>query len=197
MKKIFSVLFAAAAICSFSAQAQSNTKMQVGQPAPELAFSNPKGQVVSLNKVNKGKYILLDFWASWCGPCRMSSPQLVAVYNKYKSAKFKNAPGGFTVFSVSLDNNKDSWLKAIAADNLSWEYHTSDLKKWESAAVPAYGLEFIPQAFLLGPDGKIVGKYQSVGQAVADLEKYLDKGNTAAPAGKKKTTAKAAATSKK
>jgi len=95
--------------------------------------------------------VLLDFWASWCKPCRRENPNLVKAYNKYKS-------NGFDVFSVSLDKNKKKWLAAIQKDQLVWEAHVSDLKGWQSAAAKLYGINSIPAAFLLDKEGKIIGR---------------------------------------
>lgn len=99
----------------------------------------------------KGKYVLLDFWASWCGPCRRENPNVVKLYNKYKDK-------GFTVFSVSLDNNKDRWKGAIIKDRLVWPDHVSDLRGWGNVAAKQYGVSSIPTTFLLDKDGKIIGK---------------------------------------
>lgn len=172
MKKLVATL--ALAVCSLaSVQAQQNEKMNIGQKAPELAFANPEGKTLKLSEVNKGRIILLDFWASWCGPCRRASPQLVALYDKYKDQKFKSAKNGFTIVSVSLDQDKNAWVKAISDDNYTWPYHMSDLGAWQSKAAEIYGVQFIPQAFLLSADGKILGKYMFAEQAEADLQKLI------------------------
>jgi thiol-disulfide isomerase/thioredoxin len=171
MKKVFASLLLCAAV-SLSAKAQySNEKMKIGDKAPELAYENPQGKKISLAEINKGRIVLLDFWASWCGPCRRSNPSLVSLYNHYKSKTFKNAKNGFTVVSVSLDKAKDAWLNAIESDKLAWPYHMCDFGAWQSQAAAAYGVQFIPQAFLIGTDGKIIGKYNSAEEAESDLKK--------------------------
>lgn len=150
-----------------------NTTIQVGQSAPELAFENPSGETLKLSELNKGHYVLVDFWASWCGPCRRSNPGLVSMYNEFKDRKFKDAKKGFIVLSVSLDQNKDAWIAAIDKDKLAWPYHVSDLGGWQSKAAEIYGVQFIPQAFLVGPDGKVIAKYMTSEAAEADLQKYV------------------------
>jgi peroxiredoxin len=115
--------------------------------APDLTMPDVNGKPVSISSF-KGKYVLVDFWASWCGPCRQENPNVVAAYNQFKN---KN----FTVVGVSLDQDKEAWKQAVAKDNLTWP-HMSDLKQWESAAVPAYDFEGIPFNVLIDPDGKII-----------------------------------------
>lgn len=122
----------------------------MGAVAPPIALPTPAGQSLPLSSL-KGKYVLLDFWASWCGPCRAENPNVVEAYNKYKDK-------GFTIYSVSLDDNKDKWQQAIQADGLSWPNHVSDLKRWESTAARDYGVEAIPTNFLLDKDGKIIAR---------------------------------------
>jgi thiol-disulfide isomerase/thioredoxin len=173
MKKILSSLFFCVAV-SFSASAQyENTTIQVGQKAPELAFNDPSGKKLVLSEINKGRVILLDFWASWCGPCRRANPELVKLYNDYKNKAFKGAKNGFTVVSVSLDKAKEAWTQAIAADNLSWPYHMSDLMAWQSKAAEIYGVPYVPQAFLIGADGKVLHKFQYGEDQAAVLNKFL------------------------
>ena len=121
----------------------------VGQPAPEIALPNPEGKVVTLSSM-KGKYVLVDFWAKWCGPCRQENPNVVSAYQKYKDK-------GFTVFGVSLDRNREDWLQAIQQDNLTWT-HVSDLKYWQSEAAKTYNITGIPFSLLLDPNGVIIAK---------------------------------------
>jgi thiol-disulfide isomerase/thioredoxin len=177
MKKIIDgLLFTMASSAAFAQDNPENAVIKVGKPAPELAFPNPEGQVLKLSEITKGRIVYLDFWASWCGPCRRASPEVVALYNKYKDAKFKNAKNGFTVVSVSLDQNKEAWIGAIQQDGLIWPFHMSDLGQWKSQAVGTYGIQYIPQAFLVGPDGKIIAKYGFGQHPDEDLKKLLKKG---------------------
>lgn len=122
----------------------------IGNVAPELNFNNPEGKLITLKSL-RGNYVLIDFWASWCRPCRMENPNVVKLYNKYKEQ-------GFTVFSVSLDNNVDRWVNAIKADNLSWPNHVSDLKQWRTEATKIYGFRGIPYTVLIDKEGKIIAK---------------------------------------
>jgi thiol-disulfide isomerase/thioredoxin len=127
------------------------SKIPLGSKAIEITESNPKGEQVSLTSL-KGKYVLVDFWASWCAPCRAENPNVVKLYKQYKDK-------GFTVFGISLDGTatKGAWVKAIENDGLSWT-QVSDLKGWGSSAAKAYGIESIPQNFLLDPNGVVIAK---------------------------------------
>ena len=128
-------------------QTQPVAKPAIGGMAPDITMNDVNDKPFSLSQL-RGKYVLIDFWASWCGPCRGENPNVVAAYNQFKN---KN----FTVLGVSLDENKQAWIDAIKEDKLTWQ-HISDLKKWSSAAVPLYGLDGIPYNVLIDPQGKII-----------------------------------------
>jgi peroxiredoxin len=121
----------------------------IGKQAPEITLSNPDGKSISLSSL-RGKYVLIDFWASWCGPCRQENPNVVRMYNKYKGKDFE-------IFGVSLDQDRAKWLAAIEKDQLTWT-HVSDLKGWQSAGGQAYEVNSIPATFLIDKTGKIIAK---------------------------------------
>lgn len=132
----------------------SNSNISVGKMAPEITLPTLSGETKALSSL-RGKAVLLDFWASWCGPCRKENPNVVAVYKKYASK-------GFDVFSVSLDENKSAWDAAIKKDGLIWNNHVSDLGGWKSAVVPIYEIESIPFPVLIDKEGKIVAMGESL-----------------------------------
>ena len=131
-------------------------------PAPEIALNNPSGVELKLSSL-KGQYVLIDFWASWCGPCRRENPNVVRLYNKFKNK-------GFTVYSVSLDDNMEAWKAAIVSDGLVWPNHVSDLLKWNSPLPQRYGFSGIPHTVLLNKEGNIIG----VGLRGESLEQKLN-----------------------
>jgi peroxiredoxin len=124
-------------------------RLMIGGVAPEINLAQPEGSNLALSSL-RGKYVLIDFWASWCGPCRKENPNNVAMYNKYKDK-------GFEIYGVSLDQDPLRWKKAIEADGLTWK-HVSDLKGWSSSAGQTYNIRSIPATVLIDPTGKIIAK---------------------------------------
>ena len=144
-------------------QVSEERRLGIGQEAPEISLSNPDGKTVSLSSL-RGNIVLIDFWASWCGPCRKENPNVVKLYEKYHAK-------GFEIFSVSLDKTREAWIKAIADDHLTWT-HVSDLGYWKSAPAILYGVSSIPFTLLLDRNGKIIAKKlrgESLEQKLAEL----------------------------
>jgi peroxiredoxin len=144
--------------------------VRIGAQAPLFTAPDTSGHPVNLADY-KGKYLLLDFWASWCSPCREENPTVVIAFNKYKNKKFD-------ILSVSLDQpgKKDLWIKAIHQDHLTWQ-HVSDLKYWDNAVAKLYMIRSIPQNFLIDPTGKIIAKDLRGNALIKKLEELFENKN--------------------
>jgi len=145
---------------SLAQKVKKASRLAIGSVAPDFAQETPEGESIALSDL-RGNYVLIDFWASWCGPCRRENPNVVRLYNEYKDA-------GFTILGVSLDRNRDRWLKAIDTDGLTW-HHVSDLKGWQNEVAQEYEIRSIPRTLLVDPEGVIIGKNLRGG----DLENKL------------------------
>lgn len=158
MKRLFFILALLPSLAFAQTPTGNVEGLNVGNIAPNIVMQNPNGDTISLYSL-RGKMVLIDFWASWCGPCRMENPHVVEAYRAYKDSLFVNG-NGFTVFSVSLDreNGKSAWEAAIKHDSLEWPYHVSDLKWWQNAAAQQYQVFSIPTNFLIDGSGVIIAK---------------------------------------
>lgn len=145
--------------------------LEIGNRAPDLAFQSPEGKTIALSEL-RGKLVLIDFWASWCMPCRVENPNLVNVYETYKGKKFTDGDG-FTIYSVSLDKTKEAWLEAIEKDNLEWDAHVSDLKGWDAVPAAIYQVEAIPANFLIDGKGIIIAKNLRAEALGKTMESFL------------------------
>lgn len=151
-------------VAELAARELAQKATAIGSPAPELNLTTPDGKPISLADF-KGKITLIDFWASWCGPCRQENPNVVRMYNRFKNK-------GFEIFGVSLDKDKAAWEAAIAKDGLTWK-HGSELNFWQSSFVPRYSIEGIPMTYLIDKDGIIIDKNLRGAQLEKRLEELL------------------------
>ena len=154
MKKIITLIAIKCLIINLSFGQKIGLK--IGDIAPELAYNNPKGEQMKLSST-RGKLVLIDFWASWCGPCRKENPNIVDAYRKYNKMSFKNGEG-FEIFSLSLDKTQKAWVKAINQDQLFWKYHVSDLGGWQSEGSNRYGIRSIPSNVIINGNGIIIAR---------------------------------------
>ncbi|MCG8580919.1 MAG: TlpA family protein disulfide reductase [Bacteroidales bacterium] len=151
MKAFITIILAG--LLLFPANIASQT-YQVGDIAPDFTQKTPNGKSISLSSL-KGQIVLIDFWASWCAPCRKENPHLVEAYKLHKDDVFGKA-NGFTILSVSLDVKEEAWKKAIKDDNLIWKHHVSDLKGWRNTVAKQYGIRSVPSSFLIDEEGVII-----------------------------------------
>jgi len=166
MKKVILVILINCLIVGFSFG--QNIGLNIGDKAPELSYKNPDGKNMSLSSI-KNKIVLIDFWASWCGPCRRENPNLVQAFKKFNKTKFEEG-NGFEIYSLSLDKTKKAWVKAINQDQLFWQYHVSDLGGWQSEGSKKYNIRSIPSNIIIDGKGIIIAKNLK-GQA---LQRFLE-----------------------
>ena len=166
MKKVILVILINCLIVGFSFG--QNIGLNIGDKAPELSYKNPDGKDMSLSSI-KNKIVLIDFWASWCGPCRRENPNLVQAFKKFNKTKFEEG-NGFEIYSLSLDKTKKAWVKAINQDQLFWQYHVSDLGGWQSEGSKKYNIRSIPSNIIIDGKGIIIAKNLK-GQA---LQRFLE-----------------------
>lgn len=156
MRKVLGFL-SIAILCFAFCNSSQEVGLNKGDNAPEIKLADTKGKTIKLSSL-KGKMVLIDFWASWCGPCRKENPNVVEAYNKYNKTKFRDGKG-FEVFSVSLDQKKDAWIQAIEKDGLNWSNHVIDE---EGKVSQKYNVRSIPSAYLINGKGEIIASGQEL-----------------------------------
>lgn len=164
LNKLDPALEATTLVSSMRKRVEVLKKVAIGEIAPDFIQEDQDGNPVQLSSL-RGNYLLIDFWAAWCGPCRRENPNIVSAYNKFHDK-------GFDILGVSLDDSKGNWLRAIGDDRLTWN-HVSDLKGWSNEAAQMYGISSIPGSLLLDPDGRIIAKNLRGKELHAELEKLL------------------------
>ncbi len=155
-KRTLLALLTIATISISASYVFNDIKPAVGDIAPEIVLNDPDGNEIKLSDL-RGKVVLVDFWASWCRTCRIENNNFTKAYNEYKTKTF-DIGEGFEIYSVSLDKDVNVWKKAIYNDRLSWKYHGSDFKKWDSPLVEAYNFKYLPFNVLIDKNGKIIAK---------------------------------------
>jgi thiol-disulfide isomerase/thioredoxin len=171
---IYLTIFLFLIISSGNAYSQSKkeTGLQTGNVIPDITLNDVDGNPLSISQL-RGNIVFVDFWASWCRPCRRENPVIVETYNSFSNKKFRNADA-FKIFSISLDKNRADWIKAIGDDKLTWKEHVSDLQGWRSGAAKKFNVRAIPMNYLIDANGVIIAKDLRGYQLKETLEKLVE-----------------------